>query len=50
MRLTKLRSLLYWLAKLLGDYRAIKTGRVARRVGYRLTGKVTGRTLWRIWQ
>ena len=50
MRLTVLRSWLYWLAKLIGDYRAVKTGRVAKRIGWRLTGKVTGRTLGRIWR
>ncbi len=38
-----LRSLLYALAKLLGDANAIKKGKVARRVGRRVAGKVTGK-------
>ena len=43
MRLTTFRSWLYWLAKMIGDYRAVRTVRVARRVGYRIAGKATGR-------
>lgn len=38
-----MRSLLYKLARLLGDYNAVRKGRVGRRVGRRAAGKLTGR-------
>jgi len=34
-----LRSLLYSLARLLGDVNAVKRGRIAKRIGYRVTGR-----------
>jgi len=39
------RSILYTIAKLLGDLNAIQKGRVGRRVGRRVAGKATGRFL-----
>ena len=39
------RSLLYWLAKMMGDYNAVKKGKVGRRVGRRAAGKVSGRAM-----
>ncbi|MCH7688419.1 MAG: hypothetical protein IH899_17345 [Planctomycetes bacterium] len=42
------RSLLYQLAKLLGDVNAVAKGKVGRRVGRRIAGKITGR-LFRKW-
>jgi hypothetical protein len=41
--MTKLRSLLYALARLLGDVQAIRKGRVGKRIARRACGKVTGR-------
>jgi len=38
-----MRSLLYFLAKLLGDVNAVRKGRIGRRVGRRAAGKVSGR-------
>ena len=38
-----LRSLLYTVAKLLGDVNAIFKGRIGRRIGRRLVWKGTGR-------
>jgi hypothetical protein len=38
-----LRSLLYLLAKLMGDINAVSKGKVGRRIGRRLYGKATGR-------
>lgn len=38
-----MRSLLYKLARWLGDYNAVRKGRVGRRVGRRAAGKLTGR-------
>jgi hypothetical protein len=45
-----LRSLLYKLARLLGDANALKKGRVGRRVGRRAAGKVTGRSLGKLFK
>jgi hypothetical protein len=42
------RSSLYLLARLLGDYQAVKNGRVGRRIGRRLAGKVTGKVFAKI--
>lgn len=44
------RSMLYRLAKLLGDVQAVRRGRVGRRIGRRLSGKATGRLLGRIFR
>ncbi len=38
-----IRSLLYLVARLLGDVNAILKGRIARRIARRAAGKVTGR-------
>ena len=44
------RSFLYLLARLLGDYNAVKKNRVGRRVGRRIAGKVTGRGLGKLFK
>jgi len=41
--MNKLRSILYALAKLLGDINAVKKGKTTRRIGRRVAGKVTGK-------
>ena len=41
------RSILYALAKLLGDVNAVNKGKVGRRIARRVAGKVTGRGLGR---
>jgi hypothetical protein len=43
-----MRSLLYMIAKLLGDYNAVKRGRVGRRIARRVYGKATGRLARRL--
>jgi hypothetical protein len=45
-----LRSMLYKIARIMGDWNAIKKGRVARRIGRRAAGKVTGRGLGRLFR
>jgi hypothetical protein len=45
MSINGTRSVLYFLARLLGDINAIQKGRVGRRVGRRVAGKVTGRAM-----
>ena len=43
----KIRSFLYWLARLLGDVNAVRRGRVGQRIVRRAAGKATGRALRR---
>jgi hypothetical protein len=45
--MNSLRSLLYWLAKLLGDVQSVRKGRVGKRIVRRAAGKLTGRMLGR---
>lgn len=44
------RSLLYSMARLLGDYEAVKHRRVGKRVARRIAGKATGRMLSRLYR
>jgi hypothetical protein len=39
------RSFLYALARLLGDWNAVKRGRVGRRVGRRVAGNLLGQLM-----
>ena len=41
----KIRTLLYWLARLLGDVNAVRRGRVGQRVVRRVAGKAAGRAM-----
>lgn len=41
----RIRSLLYWLARLLGDYNAVRRGRIGQRLVRRVAGKAAGRAL-----
>lgn len=45
-----LRSLLYRLGRLLGDFNAIEKGEVPQRVERRIVGKFTGRILGRLFR
>ncbi len=45
-----IRSLLYKLARLLGDINAVKKGKVDKRVARRAAGQITGRGLGRIFK
>jgi len=40
-----IRSMLYGVAKLMGDVNAVKKGTVGKRVAKRAVGKATGRTI-----
>ena len=44
------RSLLYALARLMGDVNAVKKGKVGRRLARRAAGKATGRGLGRMFK
>ena len=43
-----MRSLLYALAKMLGDLTAIKRGRVGKRIQRRIVGRAAGRLVSRL--
>jgi len=43
MKLNKIRSILYPIAKFLGDLNAIAKGKITRRIARRAAGKATGR-------
>jgi hypothetical protein len=45
-----LRSSLYKLARLMGDVNAVQKGKVGRRVARRTIGKVTGRSLGKLFK
>lgn len=45
MRVHKARSWLYRIARLLGDYSAVSTGKVGKRILRRAAGRATGRAL-----
>lgn len=50
MSVAKTRGFLYRLARLLGDYQAVKKGRVGKRVARRVTGRMTGRALGKVFK
>jgi hypothetical protein len=52
MTLGKIRSMLYAIARLLGDINAVRRGpdAVAKRVARRAAGRVTGRMLGKIFR
>ena len=45
-----MRSLLYKVARLMGDVNAVQKGRVGRRIGRRIVGKGTGRLLGKLFR
>lgn len=50
MSVSSFRSLLYRVARILGDHQAVRRGRVGRRIGRRVAGRATGRALRRIFR
>ncbi len=50
MRISGIRTLLYALARLLGDISAVKRGRVGKRIARRVAGKATGRMLAKLFR
>jgi hypothetical protein len=50
MSIGKARSMLYRVARILGDLNAILRGTVGRRIGRRAAGKVTSRWLSRMFK
>jgi len=45
-----MRSLLYFLARLLGDITAVRKGRIGKRIGRKVAGRVTGRLLGKLFR
>jgi len=50
MTISKVRSQLYRIARVLGDVSALQRGRVGKRVGRRVTGRFTGQFLSRLFR
>lgn len=50
MTIGGLRSILYWLARILGDANAVKRNRVGQRIINRLVGRTGGRILRRFYR
>jgi len=48
--MSKTRSFLYFLAKLLGDFEAVKKGKVGKRIARRAGGKLAGRGVRKIFK
>lgn len=48
MTARQVRSLLYLVARIMGDVNAVQRGKVGRRILRRLAGKVTGRAMGRV--
>lgn len=47
-KISKIRSLLYTTAKVLGDVDAVKKGKVGKRVKKRVLGKIAGKLLGKL--
>jgi hypothetical protein len=39
MKINKIRGVLYFIAKILGDVNAVQKGKIGRRIGRRVAGK-----------
>jgi hypothetical protein len=50
MTVARTRSALYSLARFLGDYQAVKNGRMGKRLARRAAGRVAGRGLGRLFR
>ena len=48
MRISKIRGLLYLIARLLGDVNAVRRGTIGKRIARRIAGKASGRLLRRL--
>jgi hypothetical protein len=50
MSISKIRTLLYFFARLLGDFNAIKRGKIGERILRRSAGNLTSRLLNKIFR
>ena len=46
----KVRSFLYWIARFLGDFNAVRRGTISKRLARRVAGRATARILSRIFR
>jgi hypothetical protein len=47
MSISKIRSILYKAAKILGDVNAVKNGRIKQRIKNRIVGKYVGKRIFK---
>lgn len=50
MSINKIRSILYFIARILGDINAVQKGKIGQRIGRRVLGKIFGRLMGRIFK
>jgi len=50
MSINKIRSWLYWVAKILGDINAVRKGKVKQRIARRIAGKQSQKLMNRIFK
>jgi hypothetical protein len=50
MNLNSIRSILYSLARILGDVQAVRRGRIGQRIQNRMAGRIADRLLRRIFR
>jgi hypothetical protein len=50
MSINKIRSILYFIARLLGDINAVQKGKIEQRIGRRILGKIFGRLIGKIFK
>lgn len=50
MSINKIRSFLYFIARILGDINAVQKGKMGQRIGRRVSGKILGRLLRKIFK
>ena len=50
MSIGSLRTVLYAIARILGDINAVKRGRIGQRIGRRIVGRITGRLIGRMFR
>jgi len=50
MSINKIRSILYFIARILVDINAVQKGKIGQRIGRRILGRILGRLLGKIFK
>ncbi|MFN4111599.1 MAG: hypothetical protein ACK4G1_04945 [Ignavibacteria bacterium] len=50
MSINKIRSILYLIARILGDANAVQKGKIGQRIGRRFIGKFLGRLIGKLFK
>ncbi|MCR4417585.1 MAG: hypothetical protein WHV63_11945 [Ignavibacteria bacterium] len=50
MSINQIRTILYFIARILGDINAVQKGKIGQRIGRRILGKIFGRMMGRIFK